>query len=378
MLTNERTERAYFVDWLRVIAVLLLVPHHAAETFSWIGDAYVYAPRRDPSPYFFIQSLFLNVWFMRMLFLISGFSAWHSLRKRTNAQFLRDRAFRTIVPLVFGVCTVCPLAAYLRAVRLEGFEGNVLAFYPYFFRSFASARYLGWGHLWFLAYLFVYSIGFVAFRKIGGRLRKLAACIPIDRAWFPFVVVIAIETLFRPFFPGMQNLYNDWANFLLYGFLFAYGYRLAANDALREKFSKALPTTLAIAIASFALYASLSAAWAAEAIPYGRRLAIALLRGLTECSWVLSLFIVAKKTLNRENAALRLLSESSFALYLFHFAILSYVMVFLLRFSWAVAATYCAAIALTYIIFALVYAIALVRLPPIRFICGIRAKRIGK
>jgi hypothetical protein len=47
-------KRDYYIDWLKIIVVALLVPHHIAITFSHIGDAYVFIPIKDNSLYFFI------------------------------------------------------------------------------------------------------------------------------------------------------------------------------------------------------------------------------------------------------------------------------------------------------------------------------------
>ena len=51
--------RLYYIDWLRIIIVALLIPHHIAITFSHLGDAYVYLPIKDNSIYFFFNLLFL-------------------------------------------------------------------------------------------------------------------------------------------------------------------------------------------------------------------------------------------------------------------------------------------------------------------------------
>jgi hypothetical protein len=53
-------KRQYYLDWLKIIVVALLVPHHIAITFSHLGDAYVFLPIKDGSIYFFLQSTFLN------------------------------------------------------------------------------------------------------------------------------------------------------------------------------------------------------------------------------------------------------------------------------------------------------------------------------
>jgi hypothetical protein len=160
----EKAAREYYLDWLRILVVALLIPHHAAITFSHIGDAYVYSPIKIHSLYYFMQSTFLNLWFMSALFFISGISTYHALKKRTNREYLFERVIRLLLPAVFAIVCICPITGYLRARNVYDFKGSLLSFYPTFFTGFV--RYLGWGHFWFLAYLFVYSIILLLLRSI--------------------------------------------------------------------------------------------------------------------------------------------------------------------------------------------------------------------
>jgi hypothetical protein len=105
-------KREYYIDWLKIIVVALLVPHHIAITFSRIGDAYVFMPVKDNSLYFFIQSVFLNLWFMRLLFFVSGISAFYALKKRTNKQYFAERCKRLLLPTAVAIIFICPVMAY--------------------------------------------------------------------------------------------------------------------------------------------------------------------------------------------------------------------------------------------------------------------------
>jgi hypothetical protein len=91
--------RLSYLDWLRFLVVLSLAPFHAALSFTGMGVAYVYdTPIRDlflsgvypqdagPSA-MRIFTVFLDNWFMHLLFLVSGIAAAASLRKRTAGQF---------------------------------------------------------------------------------------------------------------------------------------------------------------------------------------------------------------------------------------------------------------------------------------------------
>lgn len=374
------SKRVYFIDWLRIIAVALLIPHHAAITFSYIGDTYVYAPIRDMSPYFFVQSYFFNIWFMRLLFLVSGFSSWHSLQRRSDTEFLFERITKVIIPLVVGICVICPPMAFLRARQSYGFTGNFFSFYPDFFRSFASGKYLGWGHLWFLAYLFVYSVLLVCLRiaeKRWGTFTKQYSRIFTKHPGIPLLYCILVEMVFRPFFPGRQNLYADWANVLIYGFFFYYGYLIAENAELLDRISASVRKTAVIAPCAFIIYLILNAVKLYSAIPdvtssYPYSLLESFFRGAAEYTWVILILGFARKHMNTDGKIRRYLSSSSFALYLFHYVLLSYVMYALLGTKWNNGLIFSMGIVITYALFFICYELIIRRIPALRALCGIK------
>jgi hypothetical protein len=215
---NE-VKREYYIDWLRIIVVALLIPHHIAITFSHIGDAYVFTPVKDNAFYFFIQSTFLNLWFMRVLFFVSGISIYYALKKRTNEQYFGERCKRLLLPTVFAIIFICPLMAYFRALNLNGFQGSLIKFFPVFFTKFET--YLGWGHFWFLIYLFVFSMLLLLARLILKNDERITANISAflsngRNIILPIFITIFLEMIFRPIYPGRQTLVNDWANFTVY------------------------------------------------------------------------------------------------------------------------------------------------------------------
>jgi glucan biosynthesis protein C len=107
--------RLAYIDWLRFLVVLSLAPFHAAISFTGMGSVFVYdTPVRDillagGTPVnigpraLTIFTVFMDNWFLHLLFLVSGIGAAISLRKRTGAQFLGERCSRLLLPLL--ICT---------------------------------------------------------------------------------------------------------------------------------------------------------------------------------------------------------------------------------------------------------------------------------
>ncbi|ADK83262.1 acyltransferase family protein [Sediminispirochaeta smaragdinae] len=372
----EHKDREYYLDWLRVIVVALLIPHHAAITFSHLGDAYIYSDHQIPSLYYFIQSKFLNLWFMRLLFLVSGFSSFYALKKRNFREYLLERVKRLMVPLCFAIAFICPPTAYLMAIKTYHFEGNIIDFYPEFFKGFVN-RYLGWGHLWFLAYLFVFSLILIVLLKI---LQNNIAYIEkasrflSEHILFPMIVIIFLEVLLRPFFPGLQNLYSDWANFSVYltffllGYLFAFRKTSTATILKYTRMFGILSLTLTIVFIYLHHWFFISE----KPFPRYGTMLLALIQGSDEYVLVLFFIGMAKRYIHKRSPLLLYLSRTSFALYLFHYLILSAVIYGLLRTGLHHYVIFVISVLLTYAIFFILFESVIKRIGILRYVCGIK------
>jgi hypothetical protein len=71
------TERRYELDWLRVLAVILLVFFHSGRVFDF-GDFYVKNGVLNVGIQIFVS--FVSVWFMPLFFLIAGGAAYEGVR----------------------------------------------------------------------------------------------------------------------------------------------------------------------------------------------------------------------------------------------------------------------------------------------------------
>jgi peptidoglycan/LPS O-acetylase OafA/YrhL len=383
MVFMAEQKREYYLDWLRIVVVALLVPHHIAITFSHIGDAYVFLPIKDNSLYFFIQSTFLNLWFMRLLFFVSGISTYYALQKRTNREYITERCKKLLLPTIFAIIFICPIMAYFRAININNFQGSIIQFFPIFFTKFET--YLGWAHFWFLIYLFVYSLVFLALKvvlknniqiieKTGSFLAKGKNII------LPLFIITFFEIVFRPFYPGLQNLVDDWANFTVYLSFFILGYVMTNSAECLEKIEKnihlffivaciTVPCTIFLKYAQnnidiFMNYYDL--------LEYAYKVVVAFFQGIAEYSLVMLIIGVAKKYINVNNSVYKYLSKTSFSLYMFHYVIVNMVMYLFIKTQLNHYVMYVLAISSVYIIFIIIFEIFLKRIFIFRFICGIK------
>jgi glucan biosynthesis protein C len=69
--------RRYDIDWLRVLAVLLLFPFHSARIFDTFSTWYVKNEVLSEALTYFIT--YVHPWHMPLLFLLAGASTWFAL-----------------------------------------------------------------------------------------------------------------------------------------------------------------------------------------------------------------------------------------------------------------------------------------------------------
>src|SRR4249919_2416298 len=101
--------RRYDIDWLRVIAIGLLLIYHVAIGFQPWGTMIGFMVNEKSWPSLWIPMSMLNVWRIPLLFFVSGMGVYFAMQKRSWASLLRERAGRIGVPFLFGFFVIAPL-----------------------------------------------------------------------------------------------------------------------------------------------------------------------------------------------------------------------------------------------------------------------------
>ena len=108
-------ERRYDLDWLRVLAMIMVFLFHCARFFGGGGWHL-----KNPGEESLIATLFigmLDLWIMPLLFLLSGAGSWYALKSRTGGQYLLERVKRILIPLYgVGACILLLPQAHFEAV----------------------------------------------------------------------------------------------------------------------------------------------------------------------------------------------------------------------------------------------------------------------
>jgi glucan biosynthesis protein C len=134
--------RRHDVDWLRTIALGLLIVYHVSISFQPWAFLLGFIQNRDAIEGLWPVMSMVNVWRIPILFLISGMGVRFAMERRNGGQLLADRTRRILLPLVFGSLVICPISTL---ISLQ-FYGKDPSWVP------------NTGHLWFLANIYLYVL----------------------------------------------------------------------------------------------------------------------------------------------------------------------------------------------------------------------------
>lgn len=310
-------QRLYFIDWLRVLAVLLLFPFHTGRVFN-VEAFYVKGPQLSPVMNRLLG--FVDLWHMPLLFVLAGASTYLALGHRSRGEYARERVKRLLVPLVFGILVLIPPQTWYGARFNAGYQGSYLRYVTsdgLFHIDFQEGGDyfggLGFGHLWFILFLLLISLAalplWAAGRREGSRLVGLSRFLAHPGAW-PLAgsAILLGEALPSP---GDKNIFYFFVFFAL-GYL-----ALCSGEFMAAARRWAWPAL--VAGAAGAVWWTASSAWRDSLADPSAALVGVSLAGRT-LGWVfiVGLLGVGSRVLNAPSAALTYLAEGSYAVYLLH------------------------------------------------------------
>lgn len=268
--------RRHDIDALRALAFGLLILYHLAMLY--VTDWGWHLKSSYLSQALQIPMLMLNRWRMDLIFLISGISTAFLMRHSAQGAFLRQRNWRLLLPLVFGVLVVVPIQPYCQGVAnglvAPGF-GRFLARY-YTGAAWPAHAFDGWqhgytwNHLWYLAYLWSYTVLLAlllpALRsRAGERLRAAFGGLRGARLLlWPALPLLLYTVTLQQRFPDTHELINDWYVHAMYFTVFLYGWWLANDDALLQELARLRKPALWAALACGSAYLALVVAYRAS------------------------------------------------------------------------------------------------------------------
>jgi peptidoglycan/LPS O-acetylase OafA/YrhL len=217
---GDRTsrERTVGIDYLRTFVVLLVVIHHSVLAYVTFGrfDRAHYlwstAPILDERRWagFDLIVIFNDVFFMSLMFLVSGLFVWPSLERKAARTFMRDRLVRLGIPFAVVVASLMPLAFY-PSYRMTGADIGFAAYWR------QCLSWSGWpsGPAWFVWVLLAFDAAAAVVWKIapgaGAALRERGTAI-LSSSLRSFAALAAASTV--AYMP-MLLIYGRWHWFAL-------------------------------------------------------------------------------------------------------------------------------------------------------------------
>jgi hypothetical protein len=324
------SERRIDLDWVRISAFGLLILYHVGMLYvPWEFHIKSAHRIRELEP----LMLVLNPWRLALLFLVSGAATRFMLGKLSAGQLLRSRTLRLLPPLLFGMFVIVPPQAYDQILESVGYDGGFLDFYvthyfafgPQFCDPGPCLLLPTWNHLWFVAYLWVYTMilgGVLLLVPDFGRRFEQAMAPILRGGWLlvlPAAMMAGYRLLLLPRFPQTHAMSGDWYSHALYGTVFLLGFLVARNDGVWVAFQRLRWLALATAATLF-----VSGLVLRELYPIGQPMPLALkiyagtAYGCYQWFCIVAVLGFARRWLNRDSSARRYLTDAVFPYYIVH------------------------------------------------------------
>jgi hypothetical protein len=361
--------RRYDLDWLRVIAFGLLMLFHSGMLFStW--DWHV--KNIETSVAFDRVMGFLHLWRMPLLFFISGSAVWFAMQRYSAGQFFLERHKRLLLPLVFGILVVIPPQVYHERLY---HQQQYASFWDFYATLFTSGSYpqgnLSWHHLWYVPYIWTYSMLLLPlFAWLGsprGRPWLDRVLWWIGRPWMLFLLFVPSalsDSTLRPFWPhDANNLVSDWGNFSHKLTFFVAGFVLASGtgvyDLIAAHRRKFLLAAVAV-LAGLATVGILHPGWVSGGpVPAAALAGYYTLNNFQIWMWLLAALGYGRRYLSFNHPSLRYANEAVYPFYILHQTVIIILGYHLAYANWGIGLKFPLVAASTFLICWGIYALAI-------------------
>lgn len=241
------TERRYDIDWLRVIAILAVYFHHIGMPFN--GDDF-HIMNTESSKLLDDIMVYFEQFRLPLLFLVSGTGTVFAFSKRSWFQFLKERNYRLIIPLLFGILFIVPPQTFY-----EHFNN-----YNSYFDVYKSLDFEV-NHLWFIGNLFIISVAVIPFiiflrsKKSFSFIRFFEKIASKKYGLILIVVLlIIVKIITKKINPSDSKSITNISSTAFYGFFFLAGIIIASSKEIWIHLKKYRKINFIFLILSSALF----------------------------------------------------------------------------------------------------------------------------
>jgi peptidoglycan/LPS O-acetylase OafA/YrhL len=368
-------KRLHYIDWLRVLAVLLLFPFHTSRVFNFDDPFYIKSVETSVALNYTLG--FIDRWHMPLLFLLAGASTYLALGKRSGRAYASERVLRLLVPLVFGIFVIIPPQTWVGAQYNSGYTGT-------FVEYITSGQFLvfnfgpggdyyggfGLGQLWFILFLLLMSLILLPFllwgrsdrgsQRVAAWARRLAR--PVWWLLPPIILWVA---------EGLPDVAGK--NWFYYAAYFALGFVVIADARFAEDAERHRWAGLAIGTVICAAYVASGSLRGAMPDPSPQLMAVNLVGMFGIWAMLIGMLGAGKRYLDRTSPALAYLAEASYPVYILHQTVIVLAAFWLVRLPVGLPAQWTAVFVTAVVVTFAVYEVVR-RFGVVRFLFGMRPK----
>ena len=228
--------RRYDLDWLRITAFGLLIGYHVGMLYvPW--NFHVKSDYRG-GPGLAALMLASNPWRLPLLFVISGAATAFMAQSLGRGELAWQRVKRLLIPLVFGMAVVVVPQVYFEVTEAGRYSGGFMSFWGRYLHGDQSfgTPIPTWNHLWFVAYLLVYTLIVVALapksRAVDAAPAEPSRAALVALLLGPWFVLWVLRMTLFPLFGSNHAMLRDWYDHALYFGMFLFGFALVRQPAL--------------------------------------------------------------------------------------------------------------------------------------------------
>jgi hypothetical protein len=344
-------ERRYDIDWLRVVAIGLLLIYHIAIIFQPWAMFIGFIKSDESLEGLWKPMTMLNVWRIPLLFYVSGMGLYFAMRKRNWKQLLLERTKRILLPFLYGIVVITSLHMFI----FQMYYNMPLGYFPH------------QGHLWFLGNIFVYvlillPVFFFLRRHEHGKIKRVVSALMghpggpmLISLFFVTEVLLVKPQLFALYAQTWHGFFNGFLAFF-FGFLSVYSGKTFWQTVLKWRW-------LYIGLAAV-LFGIRYFIYATEAPGY--------LTAIESNCWIFGVFGLGYKYLNRPSKTLSYLSKAAYPVYIIHMFVLYAGAILILPLEIPVFLKFIAVTAFTGIFCYLIYEFILRRVIFLRPLFGLK------
>ena len=366
-LTGRRAE----LDWLRIASVSLVFLHHVCMPFN--GDQF-HIMNKESSKALDDIMVYFEQWRLPMLLLISGAGTVMAFKKHSPFGFVKERSRRLFIPLIVGVLLVVPPQTYFE------FKDQFTSYLDFYAQLHDN---LETNHLWFIQYLFFFSLMVIPLvlyfrQERSSDIRKRIGDF-LARPWAMLLIcvpVMALRIISMVYFPDGDDAWINFPKASYYFYFFVTGIVLFSCSPAWDSMSRQRNHYLIAALISLVLfyaYYYLPQEWIPESVSPGSRWSIwFVVCALVGWSTMLTIMGYAQVYLNQPKPILQKLNEAVYPFYILHQTVIVVLAYYVIQWEAGIGLKLIVLLVVSWIVIIAVYRFVIYPFNAIRILFGMK------